>query len=129
MEPIISALTGSVSRAPWGWALLLAVVLALIKAWPVLQLQAQNAAAQLRGEQRDALHECEERMDAVENKLNVALAHIHNLDLKLVGTVSAYRILHDQMVLEYPDDLALRHAQTVFKTTWDGPVEPMGSLT
>ena len=129
MDLLPEIVTGSLSRAPWGWALLFTVVIALIKAWPVLQLQAMNAAAQLRGERRDALHDCTERMDLLEGKLNVALGHIHQLDLKLVGTVSAYRILHDRMTETSPDDQALKHAQTVFKTTWDGPVEQLGPLT
>ena len=118
----------SLERAPWGWSLLLVVLVTLIKTWPVIQLQTITARATLRGERKDELHNCQDRLDAMEGKLNTAISHIHQLDLKLVGTVSAYRILHDHMNDVTPDHPALHQARTIFQTTWDGPVEAAGSL-
>lgn len=127
-QDIPTALSGSMSNAPWGWLLLLTVLLAIIKIWPIIQLQTQHARASLRGEQRADLNDCKARMDAMEGRLTVAIAHIHNLDMKLVGTVGAYRILHDHMSQNHPDEQALKHAEAIFKNTWDGPIEPLGSL-
>jgi hypothetical protein len=127
-QDIPAVIAGSLSRAPWGWLLLLTVVLALIKVWPVIQLQTLKARAALRGEQREDLDDCKTRMDALDRKFNLAIAHIHQLDLKLVGTVGAYRILHDHMSQNHPDEQALSHAEAIFKTTWDGPIEPLGTF-
>lgn len=128
MDGIIHALVGSIVRAPWGWSILVVIILSLIKVWPVIQLQTLNATAAMRGERRDDLHDCHERLDAIEGKLTAAIAQIHQLDMKLFGTVAAYRIIHDEMVANDPENLALHAARNMFRTTWDGPVEAAESL-
>lgn len=113
--------------APWGWAIALAVGLALVKVWPVIQLQAINAKATLRGEKRDDLHNCQTRLDKLEAIQRAGDERLHQLDMKLVGTVAAYRILHDDMSIHAPERAALHHARSVFQTTWDGPLAATAS--
>lgn len=128
MTDLLQLAGSSVERAPWGWALLLTVILALIKVWPIIQLQTDAARAQMRGEHKDALHDCTERLDAMDARLNAQTAHIHQLDMKLFGTVQAYRILHDGLQELEPANAALRQGRTMFQTTWDGPVDQLEGL-
>lgn len=111
----------SAERAPWGWGLLSLAILAIIKAWPVLQLQALNAKAVLRGEKRDDLHTCQTRLDEMDATLSGAVARIHSLEIKLLGTVSAYRILEGDAE---PNSAALLHARVIFREAWDTPPIP-----
>lgn len=124
-------LISSLERAPWGWSLLAVVILALIKVWPIIQLQTLNAKQALRGEKRDELHNCQERLDAMDKTLDAMRTQMHQLDMKLVGTVSAYRILHDHVTISDPENPALMQARTVYKTTWDGflPSAALAPLT
>lgn len=128
MEDIPSLLISSAERAPWGWSLLLIAIIALIKVWPALQLQADNARAALRGERRDDLHNCNKRLDEMGEKVDAMTHHVHQLDLKLVGTVAAYRILHDHLTDTDPTESALIQARVIFKTTWDGVLPASGPL-
>ena len=105
-----------------------AVIGALIKIWPVIQDQTIKAKAALRGEKRDELHNCQTRLDELDSRLDDAVGKIHQLELKLVGTVSAYRILHDHLYSSDPDNIALLQARTIFSTTWDGPLAPSGAM-
>jgi len=118
-------LLSSLERAPWGWSLLLIAVVASIKVWPVLQLQALNARAVLRGEKRDDLHTCQTRLDEMDATLTGAVGRIHSLEIKLLGTVSAYRILEADAD---PASAALIHARVIFREVWDNPPIP-GDMT
>lgn len=118
---IPAVLLSSVERAPWGWGLLLAVILATVKVWPVIQLQTMNARRELRSERKDDLDDCKKRLDDFQTQLNTQrddytrkltaqTNQIHQLDLKLVGTVAAYRIMHDHIEGSDPDSEALAQA-------------------
>lgn len=120
---LVEILLSSMARAPWGWTLLGVVIVALIKTWPILHLQIVNAQAQLRGERRDELHDCTRRLDEVNNKVNALNSRVHQLDIKLVGTVTAYRVLHDHMNTTDPDHDVLHQARTIFRATWDGTID------
>ena len=127
MLDIPASLLSSAERAPWGWVLTLVVILAIIKVWPVIQLQTITAKAALRGERKDELDDCKSRLDAFDKRLTAATAQIHQLDLKLVGAVAAYRILHNDTLSRDPESEALMQAQTVFRAHFDGAV-PAGGV-
>lgn len=109
-------LLSSLERAPWGWSILALMTLAIIKAWPVIQLQTINAKAVLRGEKRDDLHTCNARLDDMGTALKSAVDRIHSLEMKVMSTVSAYRILEADAD---PQSAALEHARIIFREAWD----------
>lgn len=131
MPDIPSLLLHGVEKSTFaGWALLATCVLALIKAWPALQLQADNAKAVLRGERRDDLHDCQEQLNEFRSEFDTykstTTEQIHQLDLKLVGTMTAYRILHAEVTEHRPDSSALLQARAIMNTSWNGPVNTLG---
>jgi hypothetical protein len=109
-----------------GWALCVIVIGMLIKVWPVIQLQTIKAREALRGEQRGTIERCEAEIIDLRKAVHKAEEHIHQLDLKLVGTVAAYRILYNAEALRDSESPALHQAQLVFKTVWDGPMPASG---
>lgn len=129
VSALASLLGSSVERAPWGWVLLVVIIVALIRVWPALSLHALNAAKELRGEKRDDLHECNTRLDAMDVELRKALEQIHQLDMKLVGTITAYRILHADITEHRPDSSALVQARVIFKETWDDKLMHPGAIS
>jgi len=114
----------SLERAPWGWTLLIVTILALIKIWPLIQLQTIKAREALRSEKRDDLHTCQARLDKLETELGGAVQRIHALELKLLGTVSAYRILETEIEQGEPASVALLHARVIFREVWDAMPVP-----
>jgi len=93
MYGIPAALLSSMERAPWGWALLVIISIALIRAWPALAKLSIEARQQLRTEKRADLTDCKVRLDMVEKRLRTVEAQSHSFELKLLGALSAYRIL------------------------------------
>lgn len=133
MLDIPTTLLASAERAPWGWVLTLIVILALIKIWPIIQLQTNDAKAKLRGERIASEVDCMQRIDAVELKHSERYGTLekrvlsterqaHQLEIKLVGTLTAYRILHADLSERAPDCSALGQAELVIRETWDGPM-------
>jgi hypothetical protein len=133
MFDIPAVLLGSVERAPWGWMMLFLLTAALIKSWPVIQLQTLNAKATLRGERIASEADCMSRIDAVETKhaerygalekrVQSTERQSHALEIKLVGTLTAYRILHADLSERAPDCSAINQAELVIRETWDGPM-------
>lgn len=124
-----AVLGGSIERAPWGWALLATVVLALIKVWPVLHLQVIEAKAKLRQERRDDLSDCKSRLDEMTKRLDAtehdmrqaeiaAQDRYHELEMKLLGAIAAYRILDTEMETSDPGNTALGQARLVLSTSF-----------
>jgi hypothetical protein len=121
ISSIIGVMVGKTTFT--GWMTLGLVLLALIKVWPVLQLQAFEARAKLRGEKLAARQSCEEKIEKLNGKVEVLSGQIHALDIKLVGTTTAYRILHADISEHRPDAPALAHANAVFRQVWDTPIK------
>ncbi len=125
MNELPTLVISSMERAPWGWVLMVTVLLALIKTWPIIHLQVMNAKATLRGEERSDLGDCRQELQATNKRLDGAIERIHQLELKLFGTVSAYRIVADKLESVEPECSALIQARTIFREIWDiGPVPP-----
>ena len=100
------------------WSLLAVVLVALIKAWPVLALQAQTARDKLRGESRSDLTDCRARIDNLQQELNAVREEVHGFELKLLGAISAYRILDAEVQIINPDSAALVQARAVMSTAF-----------
>jgi uncharacterized protein YlxW (UPF0749 family) len=108
----------SFQRAPWGWGLLAAVLVALIKAWPVLALQAQQAREKRRAEHRDDLHDCQERLDILTQRVDGMQESYNNLKIELSATLSAYRILDTEIEATNPRSLGLAQARAILSTAF-----------
>lgn len=111
MPEFPAALTDSFARAPWGWALLATVVVALIRVWPALSQQSIEARAKIRGEKRADLADCHRRCDELSEKF-------HQLEMKLVGAISAYKILDAELEALDPTSTALGQARAVMSTAF-----------
>lgn len=119
LHDIGEMIAGSAQRAPWGWALLATILITLIKVWPIINLQVITARAKLRQEKRDHLNDCEEQLAELRGKLDGAIERIHNIEMRLVGTVTAYRILEVEVDAGNPLSPALAQARAVFREVWD----------
>lgn len=113
MDELLAMVEASAIRAPWGWALLATVVLALIKVWPLLQLQAFNARQALRAEKRSDRVSLLERIEALEGKLEIAVEHTHQMDMQLVSAMAAYRLIATELQRLDPDSVTLQQAQVL----------------
>ena len=123
MADILAAFGGSLARAPWGWALLAVVLLALIRVWPILALQAIKAKEQLRGENRADLRDCNKRCDELTEKF-------HQLEMKLVGAITAYKILDVECEALDPGSTALGQARAAMSAAFAmSPSTPFASST
>lgn len=119
---VITAFTGG--GAPWGWAMFGATAIALIKIWPVLQLQAQNAKQALRGEEKDQLHNCNERLDAMSEQMNRVVLEQAQMTIKMNATAGAYHITSTELERIDPENAALKHGRLIFGSAWSTePVE------
>jgi hypothetical protein len=111
------------------FSLLAVVSVALIKAWPVLALQAQNARDKLRSEQRTDLNDCKARIDKLQNELNGVREEVHKIEMKLVGAITAYRILDKEVEAHMPSSTALAQARLAMSAAFtlspstDAPLE------
>lgn len=111
------------------WGLIAIVSVALIKAWPVLSLQAANAREKLRAEGRTDLSDCRKEIAALRAELDIEREareasekklseEHHKLELKLLGAISGYRILHADLSARQPDAPALRQAEAVLSAAF-----------
>lgn len=64
MEGIASAFTASVERAPWGYALTLAVITAIIKGWPAIADAALKAKTALGDRRLSRIEKLEASIEA-----------------------------------------------------------------
>lgn len=93
------------------WVLVATVLVALIKTWPVLALQAQTARDKLRGEEREDRDNYQKQIDDLREE-------VHKIELRLVGTISAFRILDAEVETHLPDSPALVQARRVISTAF-----------
>lgn len=99
--------------------LLTVVTVALIRSWPILSLQRAAAKEKLRAEGRTDLSDCQRRMDELGKELETVQEHVHNLDMKLLGALSAYRILDSEVEAHRPKSAALRQARILMNTAFE----------
>lgn len=111
MNDIAALFVDSFTRAPWGWALLATVLVALIKVWPVIALQAQQARERLRQEGRSDLLNCHDRLDRLTEEF-------HQLELKLLGAIAGFRILDIEVETNLPGSTALGQARAVMSAAF-----------
>lgn len=132
----VDLIQASFQRAPWGWGTLVVAIVALIKVWPLLSQQAIDERAakrkerielelQLRKEKRDDLGDCEEKLAAMDERLTAAEHRYHASELRLLGTLTAYRILEVEVEAKLPRSTALEQARAALKETFRfSPIVP-----
>jgi hypothetical protein len=118
MGEIAATLAGSFQRAPWGWALLVTVIVALIRVWPALSKQAMESRLQVRTERRSDLGDCQRRLDEMGKRVDGLEEKLHQTDLKLLGAISAYRILDAEVESRDPGSTALSQARLVMSAAF-----------
>jgi hypothetical protein len=100
------------------YTLIAIVLVALIKAWPVISLQATTAREKLRAEGRSDLSDCKQRIDALQRELNGVKDEVHKIEMKLLGAISAYRILDVEIEATNPGSPALAQARQVMSAAF-----------
>ena len=103
--PVVTQTGAWIATGAWGTFLTsLALLLKLVAAqWlPWLRLRSDNANER-RKEQRTDLSDCKDRIDKMQVELNGVKNHVHNLEMKLVGAISAYRVLDAEVEAARPD--------------------------
>jgi hypothetical protein len=129
MDTIPTVLLSSLERAPWGWSLLLVVLIIITRVWPIINAQriaVQDRIAD-RKERKDnsalvdkgvALDDCKVRLDAMDARLDRSEARAHQFELKLIGTMNAYRVIEADVELKDPESSALKQARRILVDTY-----------
>lgn len=102
------------------YALLAVVLVALIKAWPLLTAQAIKAREQMRSEKRAELDDLRRRIGELEKGVTAATKAAHEAELKLVYAVSAIQLLAAKVRRDAPDDPALQQAMELLSAATGG---------
>lgn len=118
MNGIASFFADSFARAPQGWFLVVLVLLGLIRIWPAMSRQAIEARAQLRKEKREDLGNCQRRLDEVSARLDSVEEKFRQSELKLLGSIAAYRILDVEVEAHLPGSTALSQARQVMSAAF-----------
>lgn len=118
MPDVITILLGSLRAAPWGWALLATVLIALIRVWPALSKQAMEERAKIRGERREDLANCVARCDLLQKEIDRVKEEIATYHAKLTGTLIAYRIVELAHEIQNPGSPAVTEARSVLRLAY-----------
>ena len=100
------------------YSLLGVVSVALIRAWPVLSLQAIQAKERLRSEGRSDLTDCRKEIAKLQQKIEQLGKDFHHLEMKLLGAIAAYRILDAEVEANDPHSRALAQARQVMSAAF-----------
>lgn len=98
-------------------------LIALIKAWAPLAKLSIEAKAVLRKEKRDELDSCQRRLDAMELRLEQSERRTHQVELRLVTQLGAYRIIASELQRLDPQSAALMNAQALLNAAYPIPSE------
>lgn len=113
-------LLASAQRAPWGWALLASVLVALVKGWPVLKKIANEREAGLLASRAADMDEMREQIAGLTTKVEAAVDAAHKAELKLVYAVSAVQLLAARIRADNPDDPSLKQAMELLAAATGG---------
>lgn len=125
MTDIITILGGSMERAPWGWALTAAVVLALIRGWPALSDAAVRARSALSADRKTRYDKLEARISDLEARLERTVNGLHDAEMKLVSALAAYRLVIGELQKIDPQNPVLKQAQALLNVSY--PAAPPAS--
>lgn len=121
MYGVPSAILSSMERAPWGWALLVIVILAFFKGYPAISAAVATAREQGRLGRRGDMSDLRERISALEAKVETASETAHQAELKLVSALAAYRLIASELLKLDPDNTILKQAQELLNVSYPSP--------
>lgn len=122
-------LLSSFERAPWGWALAVAVILAIIKGWPALSDAAVRARSAMASDRRVKYDRLETRIDTLERELRLAVDSLHATEMKLVSALTAYRLVLGELQKLDPTNDVLKQAQALLNVSYPSPPIPSADPT
>lgn len=97
------------------YALLAAVLVALIKVWPLLSRLSIDARAAIRAEKRADAMTCQERIDAMERRLDASDLRANALERKVTLQGAAYLIVVTELHRRDPLSPAIAQAQALLR--------------
>lgn len=123
---MLRALGGSVENAPWGWGILVVLVLTLIKMRPLMRQLAQTREGSLLKARADDNHELRGRVEALEARLDVERARheaersidrhrINNLTQCLDALLMLLEVAPDKSAEHVAKIKAMRDRQSAFE--------------
>lgn len=118
MNEIGLLLSGSMERAPWGWGLLALVMIALIKGWPALSDAATRARAAVSADRKTRYEKLEERIAALEARLEKTVGSLHDAEMKLVSALAAYRLVIGELQKVDNHNPVLKQAQALLNVSY-----------
>lgn len=120
-QGLFAIMVASAKRAPWGWGVFGAVIVTLIKVWPVLNDQIARVKEKRRSERRDDMAEwrgeMRDRMNALEQEIKTAREaqaaadhRSHRVEMKLMTVTSAFQMVAGELRKVDPDNVTLKQA-------------------
>jgi hypothetical protein len=94
------------------------VLIALIKTWPIWQLQVLKAKEKLREEKRSDLSECKQEIAGLRSELDRVTELVTNLKIEMNAVLSAYRVLEVAEHARDPNSAHLATARAILSTAF-----------
>lgn len=111
MQHFAAILSGSVARAPWGWALMVTAMIALWRGWPAISDATTRALVARKAEKRLDAESALSRIIALEGKVESYQAQMLALERQSNTALMAYRLIAGELARLDPDNPILRQAQ------------------
>ncbi len=116
-----SVILASMERAPWGWVLTGAVILAIIKGWPAISDAAVRARSAMSADRKSKYDRLDERIATLEAKLERTANALHDTEMKLVSALAAYRLVIGELQKIDPQSAVLKQAQALLNVSYPAP--------
>lgn len=113
-EGLATILSGSLQRAPWGWAGLFLLIGTLIKVWPILNDQLIKVKEKRRSDKREDMaewrNEMRKELDELKVEAKASKEAAHRLENRLVTVVAAFQMIAGELRKLDPDNGTLKQA-------------------
>lgn len=94
------------------------VLVAMIRGWPLLAKLSIDARARIWQQDRDELHDCQSRLDALDARLTAGEGRARSVELRLVSALSAVTLLAGEVQRLSPKSDALKQAQWMLRAAY-----------
>jgi hypothetical protein len=122
-----SVLLASFERAPWGYTLTLAIIIALIKGWPAISDAALRAKTAIAEGRRSDMDDMLARVATLESKVEKATAVAVKAQMQMTYVTAALSMVSAELERKDPGNPVLKQARDLVAqaTHEDEPWGPM----
>lgn len=97
------------------------IVGGIIKVWPMLKKLANEREAAIATGRRDDMDDMRQRIIALESKVEDVTTRAHQVEMKLVSALAAYRLIASELQKIDPDSPILKQAQELLNVSYAAP--------